>query len=88
MGTISVILVMLLAVVASGYLARMSPIPLPLPLVQIALGFGIAFSTDYRVELDPEILFLLFIPPLLFLDGPCAHQHPAAGGIIEPAQQV
>jgi len=67
--TISVILVMLLAVVASGYLVRMSPVPLPLPLVQIGLGAAIAYATSYRVELDPEIFFLLFLPPLLFLDG-------------------
>lgn len=69
MGTIDVILVMLLGVVASGYVVRMLPIPLPLPLVQIAIGAGIAYATSYRVELEPEIFFLLFLPPLLFLDG-------------------
>lgn len=69
MGTIDVILVMLLGVVASGYVVRMLPIPLPLPLVQIAIGAVIAYSTSYRVELEPDIFFLLFLPPLLFLDG-------------------
>lgn len=69
METISIILVLLLAVVVSGSLARMSPIALPLPLFQIALGAVIASVADFRVELDPEIFFLLFLPPLLFLDG-------------------
>jgi Na+/H+ antiporter len=69
MELISVILVMLLAVVASGYIVRISPIPLPAPLVQIALGAVIALATQYRAQLNPEIFFLLFIPPLLFLDG-------------------
>ncbi len=69
MGTIDVILVMLLGVVASGYVVRMLPIPLPLPLVQIAIGAAIAYATSYRVELEPDIFFLLFLPPLLFLDG-------------------
>lgn len=69
MGTIDVILVMLLGVVASGYVVRMLPIPLPLPLVQIAIGAVIAYATSFRVELEPDIFFLLFLPPLLFLDG-------------------
>ncbi len=69
MELFSVILVMLLAVIASGYAVRLSPIPLPLPLVQIAFGVVIASATDFRAELDPEMFFLLFLPPLLFLDG-------------------
>ncbi|MES1201122.1 MAG: Na+/H+ antiporter [Pseudomonadota bacterium] len=69
METISIVLVMLIAVVASGYLARLSPLPLPAPLVQIATGALIAYATHFRVALDPEIFFLLFLPPLLFLDG-------------------
>ncbi len=69
MGTIDVILVMLLGVVASGYVVRMLPFSLPLPLVQIAIGAAIAYSTSFRVELEPDIFFLLFLPPLLFLDG-------------------
>jgi CPA1 family monovalent cation:H+ antiporter len=41
----------------------------PRPLVQIALGGLIGLAADWRVTLDPEIFFLLFLPPLLFLDG-------------------
>jgi CPA1 family monovalent cation:H+ antiporter len=60
---------MLLAVLASSYLVRVLPFALPLPLVQIALGAVIAGSFNHGVELDPAIFFLLFLPPLLFLDG-------------------
>lgn len=69
METIALVLFLLLAVVVSGTLARMSPIPVPLPLVQIALGAVIAAFAHAAVELNPDIFFLLFLPPLLFLDG-------------------
>ncbi|MFL6547844.1 MAG: Na+/H+ antiporter [Povalibacter sp.] len=69
MGTIGVILFMLTAVVASGVLVRAIPLAIPTPLVQIALGAAIAAGSDHRVELDPEVFFFLFLPPLLFLDG-------------------
>ncbi len=69
MESIELVLVMLLAVVASGYLVRIVPFSLPLPLVQIALGAVIAGGFHHGVVLEPEIFFLLFLPPLLFLDG-------------------
>jgi len=60
---------MLLAVIASAYMKRMLSGSIPLPLVQIALGAGIAAWSGHGIQLDPELFFLLFIPPLLFLDG-------------------
>lgn len=69
MSQIEIVLSMLLAVVASGYLVRALPFSTPLPLVQIALGAVIAGLSGHGVVLDPEIFFLLFLPPLLFLDG-------------------
>ncbi len=69
MNSIEVALAMLLAVVGSGYLVRMLPFSLPLPLVQITLGAVIAGVFKHGVALDPAIFFLLFLPPLLFLDG-------------------
>lgn len=69
MGTIGVVLSMLAAVVASGIIVRAIPLAVPTPLVQIAFGAAIALGEYQRVELDPEIFFLLFLPPLLFLDG-------------------
>ncbi len=67
--TITIILILLLAVVVSGVVSRMLPLPVPRPLVQIALGGVIGLAANWRVTLDPEIFFLLFLPPLLFLDG-------------------
>ena len=67
--TITVVLLFLLAVVISSAIARMSPVALPLPLVQIALGAVIASVANLGVKLKPDIFFLLFLPPLLFLDG-------------------
>ena len=69
MQTITVVLVLLLAVVVSGIVSRVVPLSLPRPLFQIALGAVIGLVADWRVTLDPEIFFLLFLPPLLFLDG-------------------
>ena len=69
METIIFALVMLLAVVVSGSLVRMSPVPIPIPLVQILLGALIGSIVDLRVDLNPDVFFLLFLPPLLFLDG-------------------
>lgn len=66
---ITTILVLLVAVVVSGLVSRLLPLPIPRPLVQIVLGGIIGLVADLRVALDPEIFFLLFIPPLLFLDG-------------------
>jgi CPA1 family monovalent cation:H+ antiporter len=67
LSSISTILVLLLAVVVSAPLARL--VRLPLPLVQIGLGAIIALSFIPTVDLKPSIFFLLFLPPLLFLDG-------------------
>jgi len=69
METVEVVLAMLVAVIASAYLARLLPVALPLPLIQIALGAVIAGVFRHGVALDPDIFFLLFLPPLLFVDG-------------------
>jgi Na+/H+ antiporter len=67
--SVTIVLVLLLAVVVSGAVSRMVPFTVPAPLVQIALGAAIGLAADWRVELDPELFFFLFLPPLLFLDG-------------------
>ena len=69
MESVTIVLMLMVAVVISGIVARMVPVPLPRPLFQIALGALIGLIADWRVTLDPEIFFLLFLPPLLFLDG-------------------
>jgi len=67
MDTVTTVLSLLVAIVVSGVAARWTR--LPLPLVQVALGAVIAVSAIPTVELQPELFFLLFLPPLLFLDG-------------------
>ncbi len=67
MEVTSIVLLSLLAVVVSGFLARVSR--LPLPLVQMALGASVAALGLVNVKLEPQLFFLLFLPPLLFLDG-------------------
>lgn len=61
------VLIMLLAVVVSRFIGGITR--LPVPLVQIALGAAIYYSRLASVALDPEVFFLLLLPPLLFLDG-------------------
>jgi monovalent cation/hydrogen antiporter len=69
MGVIEIVIAMLAAVVISGVVVRALPFAIPTPLVQIAMGAIIAAFSDRAVRLEPDIFFLLFIPPLLFLDG-------------------
>ncbi len=69
METITIILLLLASVVASSAIARAAAVVLPLPLVQIALGALISQIFAFRISLDPEIFLLVFIAPLLFLDG-------------------
>ena len=67
MQAITTILTLLLAVVLSGLAARL--LRLPLPLVQMALGAALVQAGMAQVVLDPALFFLLFLPPLLYLDG-------------------
>jgi CPA1 family monovalent cation:H+ antiporter len=66
---VTVVLFLLLAVVLSSAVARMLPLAIPRPLIQISLGAMLGLVTGLRVELDPQLFFLLFLPPLLFLSG-------------------
>ncbi|EIZ79502.1 na+ h+ antiporter [Novosphingobium sp. Rr 2-17] len=69
MEAITIALALLVTVVVSGVISRLMPLPVRRPLVQITLGALIGLAANWRVTLDPEIFFLLFLPPLLFLDG-------------------
>lgn len=71
METLTLILVMFVAVLVGSIVVRMLPawLSVPLPLVQIALGACIGMVSGWRLDLDPQVFFLLFLPPLLFLDG-------------------
>ncbi len=69
MEIITVVLLLLAAVVVSSVLARAAPVRIPLPFVQITLGALISAIFDFHIAVDPEVFLLLFIAPLLFLDG-------------------
>jgi CPA1 family monovalent cation:H+ antiporter len=70
MQTIKMVLLLLFIITVSGFIARLPRVGLiPLPLIQIAMGAGFSYFTGIEVVLEPDIFFLLFIPPLLFLDG-------------------
>ncbi|HEY0229702.1 MAG TPA: Na+/H+ antiporter [Dokdonella sp.] len=61
-------LVLLLGVGVSALLIR--PLRIPLPFVQIALGAVLSLPLfGLHIALDPEIFLLLFVAPLLFVDG-------------------
>ena len=68
MEDVRTILIFLVAVVVSTSLGRLLPIKLPLPLLQIALGACLAWF-GFGVPFEPHVFLLVFIPPLLFLDG-------------------
>lgn len=69
MQTIALVLGLLLTVVLSGAVARILPLPIPRPLFQIVFGGVVGIMSGVHVPLQPDIFFLLFLPPLLFLDG-------------------
>jgi CPA1 family monovalent cation:H+ antiporter len=67
MEAVIISLIFLLAVVVSGWIAR--ALPIPTPLVQIGLGVAIVMITGNTIDLEPDVFFLLFLPPLLFIEG-------------------
>lgn len=68
MQIVTLVLGLLLAVVVSAFATRLSPIKLPAPLLQMAIGACFHYI-GFEVEFDSHLFLLLFIPPLLFLDG-------------------
>lgn len=69
MESIGLIFTMLIAILLSGVIGRILPWGIPLPLIQILLGIIISSVFKEGISLNPEVFFLIFIPPLLFLDG-------------------
>lgn len=69
MAVVFTVLILLFVVALTGVLVSFVRF-LPVPLVQIAVGAMLAWpGAGLHIDLDPEIFFLLFIPPLLFADG-------------------
>lgn len=68
MQIVTLVLMLLLAVVVSAFATRLSPLKVPAPLLQMLIGAGFHYG-GFEVEFDSHLFLLLFIPPLLFLDG-------------------
>jgi len=65
LNEIEVVLGMLAAVAALALLGRKLPIPSPILLVVAGLLLGLIPGLP-RVQLNPELVFLFFLPPLLY----------------------
>ena len=69
LNTITITLVLLACVIASSFIQRAMRAVVPLAVVQIALGALVAQVFDFQISLAPDVFLLLFVAPLLFLDG-------------------
>src|SRR5262245_22588221 len=68
MAAVELSLALFLAAAIFGAVSQW--VPLPLPILLTAGGVLLAFVPGLGgLRLDPDIFFLLFIPPLLFADG-------------------
>src|SRR3954454_9285457 len=67
MDEIDVILVsLLLSVVVLGTVARVVHVPYPIVLVIGGLLLGVVLGPDDTVTLDPDLVLVIFLPPLLY----------------------
>jgi Na+/H+ antiporter len=69
MHIITIVLVLLMSVIISNFIVQLLPIRIPAPLLQIPIGALLVGLFGFAINFDPHIFLLLFIPPLLFLDG-------------------
>ncbi|MBO0686146.1 MAG: cation:proton antiporter, partial [Candidatus Dormibacteraeota bacterium] len=68
MPALQVILGLLAAVVVLAMVARR--LRLPYPIVLVLGGLALGFIPEMpRVQLDPDVVFLVFLPPLLMAAG-------------------
>lgn len=68
MATLNLVLILVIAVILSSWISRLLPQMAP-PLVQIALGAVMGRLGIDAVGINPDLFFVLFLPPLLFVDG-------------------
>ena len=67
MDEIQIVLVsLLLSVVVLGTIARLIRVPYPIVLVIGGLVMGLVLGPDDTVTLDPDLVLVIFLPPLLY----------------------
>jgi monovalent cation/hydrogen antiporter len=82
MHEIQIILVSLLvSVVVLGTIARLVHVPYPIILVIGGLALGLALGPDDTVTLDPDLVLVIFLPPLLYSSAFFANLHDIRRGI-------
>ena len=64
MGQLEIILVLLVVMTVLVGVARRTPIPYPIFLTLAGLGIGLIPGLPH-IELEPEIVFIVFLPPIL-----------------------
>ncbi len=74
LGPIELVMLLLVVATALAYVARRIGVAYPILLVigglgLGALGYALAPDVLTQVELDPDLVFLLFLPPILFGSG-------------------
>jgi CPA1 family monovalent cation:H+ antiporter len=82
MHEIQIVLVALLvSVVVLGTIARLVHIPYPIVLVVGGLALGLALGPDDTVTLNPDLVLVIFLPPLLYSSAFFANLHDIRRGI-------
>jgi Na+/H+ antiporter len=69
LDAVTICLTLMMIVVVSGVVGRSVSKLVPLPLVQIAFGAIAGLVPTLTINLQPDLFFLLLVPPLLFIDG-------------------
>jgi CPA1 family monovalent cation:H+ antiporter len=70
-----VLIALLVSVVVLGTVARMVHIPYPIVLVVGGLALGLVLGTDDTVTLSPDLVLVIFLPPLLYSSAFFANLH-------------
>src|SRR5690242_14618433 len=82
MHEIQIVLVSLLvSVVVLGTIARLVHVPYPIVLVIGGLVLGFLLGPDDTVTLDPDLVLVIFLPPLLYSAAFFANLHDIRRGI-------
>jgi Na+/H+ antiporter len=82
MHEIQIVLVSLLvSVVVLGTVARLVHIPYPIVLVVGGLALGLVLGPDSTVTLNPDLVLVIFLPPLLYSSAFFANLHDIRRGI-------